>query len=160
MCLLLIASAHQSYSPSLSLINQDECLRAWLPHDVGLSWKTLCVLLCFERGIPQSPVESTDKGSALWSFDAFSLNNINSRDVGDNRFHVAHVMIALCCLKSSVCVHDRPYQSRQLTLFHAFMMTSSNGNIFRVTGPLYGEFTGHWWIPLTKTSNAELWCFL
>ena len=22
-------------------------------------------------------------------------------------------------------------------------MTSSNGNIFRVTGPLYGEFTGH-----------------
>ena len=25
-----------------------------------------------------------------------------------------------------------------------FMMTSSNGNIFRVTGPLCGEFTGHW----------------
>ena len=23
------------------------------------------------------------------------------------------------------------------------MMTSSNGNIFRVTGPLCGEFTGH-----------------
>ena len=30
------------------------------------------------------------------------------------------------------------------------MMTSSNGNIFRVTGPLCGEFTGHRWIPLTK----------
>ena len=29
-------------------------------------------------------------------------------------------------------------------------MTSSNGNIFRVTGPLCGEFTGHRWIPLTK----------
>ena len=27
------------------------------------------------------------------------------------------------------------------------MMTSSNGNIFRVTGPLCGKFTGHWWIP-------------
>ena len=25
---------------------------------------------------------------------------------------------------------------------HLFMMTSSNGNIFRVTGPLCGEFTG------------------
>ena len=25
------------------------------------------------------------------------------------------------------------------------MMTSSNGNIFRVTGPLCGEFTGHRW---------------
>ena len=38
------------------------------------------------------------------------------------------------------------------------MMTSSNGNILRVTGPLCGEFTGHRWIPLTKASDAELWC--
>ena len=30
------------------------------------------------------------------------------------------------------------------------MTTSSNGNIFRVTGPLCGEFTGHRWIPRTK----------
>ena len=30
------------------------------------------------------------------------------------------------------------------------MMTSSNGNIFRVTGPLCGEFTGDRWIPRTK----------
>ena len=30
------------------------------------------------------------------------------------------------------------------------MMTSWNGNIFRVTGPLCGEFTGHQWIPVTK----------
>ena len=40
------------------------------------------------------------------------------------------------------------------------MMKSSNGNIFRVTGPLCREFTGHGWIPLTKASTAELWCFL
>ena len=33
-------------------------------------------------------------------------------------------------------------------------------NIFRVTGHLCGEFTGHRWIPLTKASEAELWCFL
>ena len=33
------------------------------------------------------------------------------------------------------------------------MMTSSNGNIFRVTGPLCGEFTG----ACTKTSEAEIW---
>ena len=36
-------------------------------------------------------------------------------------------------------------------------MTSSNGNIFRVTVPLCGEFTGHRWIPV---SDVELWCFL
>ena len=40
------------------------------------------------------------------------------------------------------------------------MVTLSNGNIFRVTGPLCGEFTGHRLIPLTKASDAELWCFL
>ena len=40
------------------------------------------------------------------------------------------------------------------------MMTSSNGNLFRATGHLYGEFTGHRWIPHTKVSGAELWCFL
>ena len=38
------------------------------------------------------------------------------------------------------------------------MMTSSNGNIFRVTGLLWGEFTGHHLIPLKKASDAELWC--
>ena len=38
-----------------------------------------------------------------------------------------------------------------------YTMTSSNGNILRVTGPLCGEFSGHRWMPRTK---AELWCFL
>ena len=33
-------------------------------------------------------------------------------------------------------------------------MTSSNGNIIRVTGPLCGEFNGRRWIPLTKASGA------
>ena len=40
------------------------------------------------------------------------------------------------------------------------MTTSSNGNIFRVTGHLCGEFTGHRWISRTKASDAELWCVL
>ena len=36
-------------------------------------------------------------------------------------------------------------------------MTSSNGNIFRVTGPVCGEFTGDQWIPHKKASDAKLW---
>ena len=36
------------------------------------------------------------------------------------------------------------------------LMTSSNGNIFRVIDPLCGEFTGYRWIPLTKASDADL----
>ena len=38
-------------------------------------------------------------------------------------------------------------------------MTKWNGNIIRVTGPLCVESTGHRWIPVTKASDAELWCF-
>ena len=45
-------------------------------------------------------------------------------------------------------------------IFVQFMMTSSNGNIFHITGPLWGESTGHQWIPLTKASDTEFWCFL
>ena len=40
------------------------------------------------------------------------------------------------------------------------MMTSSNGNIVRVTGHLCREFTGPRWISRTKANDAELWCFL
>ena len=40
------------------------------------------------------------------------------------------------------------------------MITSSIGNIFRVTGPLCEHFTGHRWIPFTKAGKGELWCFL
>ena len=53
--------------------------------------------------------------------------------------------------------------SLQISISRAFIetkMMSSNGNIFRVTGPLSGEFTGQRWIPLKKASHAELWCFL
>ena len=57
--------------------------------------------------------------------------------------------------------------------WYTFMMTSSNGNIFHVTGHLYGEFTGLRWIPaqkpvarsfgvffdlrLNKRSSKQLW---
>ena len=62
------------------------------------------------------------------------------------------------CLKDSksrvtmaVCL---PHVATTMVLWHTQislrMMTSSNGNIFRVTGPLCGEFAGHRWIPLTK----------
>ena len=51
-------------------------------------------------------------------------------------------------------VWDHTLKSELLT------MTSSNGNIFRVTGHLCREFTGPRWIPHRKASDAGLWCFL
>ena len=40
------------------------------------------------------------------------------------------------------------------------MMTSSNGNVCRVTGYLCGEFTGHRWIPRTKASGALMFSLI
>ena len=39
-------------------------------------------------------------------------------------------------------------------------MTPSDENMFRVSGHLGGETIGNRWIPLTNTSDLELWCFL
>ena len=47
---------------------------------------------------------------------------------------------------------------RKTTYAPEYMMTSSNGKSFRVTGHWCGEFTGPRWIPCTKASDAEL-CF-
>ena len=61
---------------------------------------------------------------------------------------------------------DYRFDSTGNTIIHATgkleasMMTSWNGNIFHGTGPLCGEFTDQRWIPLTKASDAKLWCFL
>ena len=41
-----------------------------------------------------------------------------------------------------------------------FIITSSNGCIFFVFSPLRGEFIGHRWIPLSKATDGDLWCFL
>ena len=40
------------------------------------------------------------------------------------------------------------------------MIPSTNGNIFCITGSLWGESIDDRWIPLTKAGDAELWCFL
>ena len=52
------------------------------------------------------------------------------------------------------------YGDSPTSLQFNFMMTSSNGNIFRVTGHLCREFTVPWWNPHTMASDAKLWCFL
>ena len=38
-----------------------------------------------------------------------------------------------------------------------YMVTSCDGNAFRITGPLWGESTGYRWIPLTK--EPVMWSF-
>ena len=89
-------------------------------------------------------------------FDAFFL--VNTLRVGQNGRHFKSIV----CISIKIslnfvprgsiynipaCVQimawhlpgDRPLSEPMMV---SFMMTSSNGNIFRVTGPLCGEFTG------------------
>ena len=63
-------------------------------------------------------------------------------------------------MNSEKTPHTSPLRGSYGASFLNSMMTSSNGNIFRLTGHLCGEFTGHRWIPRTKVRDAELWCFL
>ena len=58
------------------------------------------------------------------------------------------VIISIICTENPM--HENSYYTE-------YIMMSSNGNIFRVTGHLCGEFTGERWIPLTKASDLELW---
>ena len=51
---------------------------------------------------------------------------------------------------------DSHYKNETVVKPTCLMMTSPNGNIFRVTGPLCGEFIGHRWISLTKASDLRL----
>ena len=58
------------------------------------------------------------------------------------------------------CLLNDTLANRFHVAFKYSMMTSSNGNFFRVTGHLCGEFIGLRWILRTKASDADLWCFL
>ena len=79
---------------------------------------------------------STELANPLWNFYTPQIQWVTL-------FHF--------CLFSAAC---RGLYARRITL------TSSNGKIFCVTGLLCGEFTGLQWVPRTKASDAELWCFL
>ena len=105
--------------------------------------------------------------SPLWRVTSGDQSNINMRGLFTWHNHVyykkyeammfAKVVKCVLALSNSVAVVDI-YQKHLQTA--AIMMTSSNGNIFRVTGHLCGEFIGPRWIPCTKASDVELWCFL
>ena len=82
---------------------------------------------------------------------------------------LSSALVAKAMVEDPLCTCELLIVEKLLCICHrglwyipllSLMITSSNGNIFRVTSPLCGEFTRHWWIPLTKASDTELWCFL
>ena len=134
-------------------------------------WTRISQLRDFTRSYGMTPVRLVKRGPNFkWSPVYNQLDPLN-------HINVWHVFPQFSCVGTSqiimwqwlwwkLCqwlwkivlkkiVVDDLLLSREHTI-----MTSSNGNIFRVTGPLCGEFTGDRWIPCTKACDAELWCFL
>ena len=79
-----------------------------------------------------------------------SKTNDQMRSVRKIRF----ILVVFCVIGVPIDIFNISY------VWDDDMMTSSNGNIFRVTGHLCGEFTGLRWILHTKASDAQLWLFL
>ena len=84
--------------------------------------------------------------------------NWNFRENKNITFSLYFLTIILFVFQTNTRMINMSIVSGITTYFLSYtMMTSSNGNIFRVTGHLCGEFTGLRWIPHTKPSGAELW---
>ena len=90
-----------------------------------------------------------------------SVNTLRPRQ---NGCHFADGMLELIFLNHSchnlIKISPKSVLKGPINHGSSFMMTSSNRNIFRVTGYLCGKFTGPREIPRTKASDAQLWCFL
>ena len=142
-------------------------------HDDVIKWKHFPRYWPFVRGIHRSPVNSPHKGqwrgALIFSLICVLINDwINNREAGHLRRQRTHYDVSVMSVHNlsadgkCYCTHiGLMWTGLSLHVdYHMNMMTSSNWNIFRVTGHLCGEFTGHRWIPRTKTSDAELWCFL
>ena len=89
--------------------------------------------------------------NSQWVASSTTLTIISGRTVIPSFAAGQHlpVVSAVCssqkqALRSCMRRHD-------MYTFTSSMMTSSNGNIFRVTDLLCGEFTGHLWIPAQKS---------
>ena len=105
--------------------------------------------LAFVREIHWRPVGSLTKGPVTRKMLPF-----------DDVIMIPHKIVATFC--ACFCCKHRLIIHATVWLWYniAHRVRPQNGNIFRVTDHLCGEFTGHRWIPHTKASDAELWCFL
>ena len=142
--------------------------------------------LSFVRRIHWWPMNSSHKGPVTRKMFPFDDVSISFEDRGTRRFHLVDMplycsrhdymplhrtTIRVKCILSDMIYYQLmgwefmiTYRQNEYTPLPHFskknMMTSSNGNIFRVTGPLWGKFTGHRGIPFTEASYVGLWYFL
>ena len=78
------------------------------------------------------------------------LNHVSKRG---HRYPVIWINNHISGFIRVVATHPYPNCLTKLPL-NVSMIMSWHGNAFRITGPLWGESTVHWWITLTKGQ----WC--
>ena len=148
-------------------VGQPVCMRVYCLLENQITppkWKHFPRYWHFVRGIHRSPANSPHKGQwrgvLMFSLICTRINGwVNNGEADDLRRHRARYDVTVMpyfCLTSCLYVSHPVCMPVYCMLEN--LITSSNGNIFRVTGTLCGEFTGHRWIPLTKAGDAEL-CF-
>ena len=59
----------------------------------------------------------------------------------------------------SDCTHEEDAGVRCCELMSTFRIRSRHGSAFRIAGPLWGESTGHRWIPLTEDQQCRAVAF-
>ena len=112
-------------------------LRLLVRFGVRLSLAGRCLRVThFDRGLLGSTGDTGER-NGLWcgntAVEIKKVINLHSQTMTHSRVFYHSLQ------RSDTMWPQRPWS----------MMTSSNGNICRVTGPLWGESSGHWWIPLT-----------
>ena len=106
----------------------------WWRHQI----ETFSALLVLCAGNSPSTIEFSSQRPVTRSFGVFFNLHLNKRLSKNPRQRWFEM--PLCSLWRHC--NDELIASRVGVLSQFPMMTSSNGNIFRVTGPLCGEFTG------------------
>ena len=158
---------------------------AWWRHQME-TFSALLALCAENSSVPvNSPHKGQWRGTLMFSLICAWINNwVNNRKaryLRRNRTHYdvtvmwtsswSSLAISNYLLLLSMYITDNIHTLIQYPIRYVYnfvvvlwlqdhMMTSSNGNIFRITGLLCGEFTDLRWIPRTKASNADLWYFL
>ena len=117
---------------STQQIYHSYCYTLTLPSETR--WKKLTNSATFSCSLRYSELYSTSDFHYSPSANIISASLIAGMDGtnSNNSFRILRY-------SSLVVVY---FPSEMIVYVRIFMMTSSNGNIFRVTGPLCGEFTG------------------
>ena len=105
----------------------------------------------------ENPVVHRGTGLCFLRCKLETVSGTNRRPESKNELVTLQFGVAVICvfIKNAVGFYIKSLHWQ----YHNHMKKSSNENIFRVTGPLWGISTGDRWMPLTKARHAQLWWF-